>query len=109
MSTQSKQRTLFKGGIVATMDKQTPNLPQGDVLVEGERIAAVGTDIQADGAAIVDATDCIVMPGLIDAHHHAWLGVMRRLMSTISSPISTSSRRRWAFIIALSTCMSARN
>src|SRR6266404_5526398 len=78
MSTQSKQRTLFKGGIVVTMDKQTPNLPQGDVLVEGERIAAVGTDIQADGAAIVDATDCIVMPGLIDAHHHAWLGVHYR-------------------------------
>jgi 5-methylthioadenosine/S-adenosylhomocysteine deaminase len=42
MNMQSKQRTLFKGGIVVTMDKQTPNLPQGDVLVEGERIAAVG-------------------------------------------------------------------
>src|ERR1700733_9321894 len=83
MNMQSEQRTLFKGGIVVTMDKQTPNLPQGDVLVEGERIAAVGTDIQADGAAIVDATDCIVMPGLIDAHHHAWLGVMRRLMPDV--------------------------
>src|ERR1700720_1957617 len=83
MSTQSKQRTLFKGGTVVSMDKQTPNLPKGDVLVEGDRIAAVGTDIQADGAAIVDATDCIVMPGLIDAHHHAWLGVMRRLMPDV--------------------------
>src|SRR6202790_2266944 len=83
MSTQSKQRMLFKGGTVVSMDKQTPNLPQGDVLVEGNRIAAVGADIQADDAAIVDATDCIVMPGLIDAHHHAWLGVMRRLMPDV--------------------------
>jgi hypothetical protein len=30
MSTQSKQPTLFKGGIVVTMDKEAPNLPKGD-------------------------------------------------------------------------------
>jgi 5-methylthioadenosine/S-adenosylhomocysteine deaminase len=83
MSTQSKQRTLFKAGIVVTMDKQTPNLPKGDVLIEGDCIAAVGANIQADGAEIIDATECIVMPGLIDAHHHAWLGVMRRLIPDV--------------------------
>jgi 5-methylthioadenosine/S-adenosylhomocysteine deaminase len=83
MSTQSKQPTLFKGGIVVTMDKETPNLRKGDVLIDGERIAAVGANIQRDGAEVIDATDCIVMPGLIDAHHHAWLGVMRRLMPDV--------------------------
>jgi 5-methylthioadenosine/S-adenosylhomocysteine deaminase len=83
MSTRSKQPTLFRGGIVVTMDKETPNLPKGDVLIEGERIAAVGANIRSDGAEIIDATDCIVMPGLIDAHHHAWLGVMRRLMPDV--------------------------
>lgn len=80
MSTQTHTRTLFKGGTVITMDAAVPNLATGDVLVEGDRIAAVGANIQADGAELIDAGGGIVMPGLIDAHHHMWLGVMRRMM-----------------------------
>ena len=76
-------RTLFKGGIVVTMDAKVPNLATGDVLVEGDRIVAVGPNIRADGAGVIDAAGKIVMPGLIDAHHHAWLGVMRRLMPDV--------------------------
>jgi 5-methylthioadenosine/S-adenosylhomocysteine deaminase len=62
------------------MDAAVPNLATGDVLVEGNRIAAVGMNIQADGAEVIDASERIVMPGLIDAHHHMWLGVVRRMM-----------------------------
>ena len=83
MSTQSKGRTLFKGGAIVTMDQKIPNLPIGDVLVDGGRIAAVGADLQADGAAVIDAAGSIVMPGLVDAHHHMWLGVMRRMMPDV--------------------------
>jgi 5-methylthioadenosine/S-adenosylhomocysteine deaminase len=75
--------TLFKGGTVVTMDAKVPNLVTGDVLVEGDRIVAVAADIRADGAAVIDAAGNIVLPGLIDAHHHAWLGVMRRLMPDV--------------------------
>lgn len=77
------KRTLFKGGTVITMDANVPNLAIGDVLVDGCKIAAVGPDIQADDAQVIDATGSIVMPGLVDAHHHAWLGVMRRLMPDV--------------------------
>jgi cytosine/adenosine deaminase-related metal-dependent hydrolase len=76
-------RTLFKGGTIVTMDADVPNLATGDVLVEGDRIVAVAADIRADGAELIDATGNIVLPGLIDAHHHAWLGVMRRLMPDV--------------------------
>jgi 5-methylthioadenosine/S-adenosylhomocysteine deaminase len=77
------ERTLFKGGIVVTMDANVPNLSAGDVLVEGDRIVAVEANIQAGGAAVIDAANNIVLPGLIDAHHHSWLGVMRRLMPDV--------------------------
>jgi cytosine/adenosine deaminase-related metal-dependent hydrolase len=77
------KRTLFKGGTVITMDAKTPNLATGDVLVDDDRIAAIGIDLMADGAEVIDATGSIVMPGLIDAHHHAWLGVMRRMMPDV--------------------------
>jgi 5-methylthioadenosine/S-adenosylhomocysteine deaminase len=76
-------RTLFKGGTVVTMDANVPNLVAGDVLVEGDRIAAVEANIAAAGAEVIDAAGHIVLPGLIDAHHHCWLGVMRRLMPDV--------------------------
>src|SRR5277367_4319693 len=83
MSTQHGRRTLFKGGVVVTMDRNIPNLATGDVLVEGARIVAVGVDIPAGEAEVVDAGNAIVMPGLVDAHHHMWLGVMRRMMPDV--------------------------
>jgi 5-methylthioadenosine/S-adenosylhomocysteine deaminase len=83
MSAQKNSRILFKGGTVVTMDADVPNLATGDVLVEGDRIVAVGASVQADGAEVIDAAGSIVMPGLIDAHHHMWLGVMRRMMPNV--------------------------
>jgi 5-methylthioadenosine/S-adenosylhomocysteine deaminase len=77
------ERTLFKGGTVVTMDDNVNNLVAGDVLVEGDHIVAVEANIRAGGAEVIDATGNIVLPGLIDAHHHSWLGVMRRLMPDV--------------------------
>jgi 5-methylthioadenosine/S-adenosylhomocysteine deaminase len=83
MSTQKNGRTLFKAGTVVTMDSTVPDLATGDVLVDGDRIVAGGATIQADDAEVIDAAGSIVMPGLIDAHHHMWLGVMRRMMPDV--------------------------
>jgi 5-methylthioadenosine/S-adenosylhomocysteine deaminase len=83
MSTPHAPRTVFKGGTVITMDANVPNLETGDVLVEGERIVAVETGIKAEDAEVIDAANAIVLPGLVDAHHHAWLGVMRRMMPDV--------------------------
>src|ERR1700733_11356176 len=80
---QTNRKVIFKGGTVLTMDSKVPNLATGDVLVEGDRIAAIGVNLQAEGAEVIDATGNIVMPGLIDAHHHMWLGVMRRMMPDV--------------------------
>ena len=83
MSTPSAPRTLIQGGAIITMDAEVPNLATGDVLVEGDRIVAVAANIPAGDAEIIDASDSIVLPGLVDAHHHAWLGAMRRLMPNV--------------------------
>jgi 5-methylthioadenosine/S-adenosylhomocysteine deaminase len=83
MSNQQNGRTLFKGGTIVTMDPKVPNLSTGDVLVDGGRIAAVGVNLRADGAEVIDAAGSIVMPGFVDAHHHMWLGVMRRMMPDV--------------------------
>jgi dihydropyrimidinase len=59
-------KLLFTGGTVITTDGSFG----ADVLVEGEKIVAVGTDLSADGAEAVDASGKLVMPGFIDAHTH---------------------------------------
>lgn len=46
-----------------------------DVLVEGVTISAVGTDLSADGAQIVDCAGKLLFPGFIDAHTHFDLAV----------------------------------
>jgi len=46
----------------------------GEVLVEGERIKAVGTSVDhPQGATVVDMGDVTLMPGMIDAHVHLFL------------------------------------
>src|ERR1700730_17106889 len=47
-------------------------LTRSDVLVEGDRIAAVGPSVTAPaGARRIDASGHIVLPGLGNAHTHA--------------------------------------
>jgi imidazolonepropionase-like amidohydrolase len=49
-------------------------LAPGEVLVEGERIAAVGTSVaHPAGAEVIDLGGRTLLPGLIDAHVHLFL------------------------------------
>jgi 5-methylthioadenosine/S-adenosylhomocysteine deaminase len=80
-----QQRTLFKGGTVLTLDKSIGDFTLADVLVEGSRIAAVGPNLSADDARVIDATGHIVMPGFVNPHQHAWLGLLRGLMPNVET------------------------
>ncbi|HLH89848.1 MAG TPA: amidohydrolase family protein [Xanthobacteraceae bacterium] len=71
-------RMLIKGGCVVTMDARLGELPQGDVLIENGRIAAIAPRLDApDGAEVIDAAGMIVMPGLINGHLHTWQSALR--------------------------------
>jgi 5-methylthioadenosine/S-adenosylhomocysteine deaminase len=65
-------RILIKNAIVLSQDPSIGELPRADVLVEGDRIAAVGPDLAVDDAEVIDATNDIVVPGFIDTHRHTW-------------------------------------
>jgi imidazolonepropionase-like amidohydrolase len=57
------------------LDIETGNVTApGEVLVQGERIAAIGTSVAHPvGAQIIDLGDTTLLPGLIDAHVHLFL------------------------------------
>jgi 5-methylthioadenosine/S-adenosylhomocysteine deaminase len=75
----ASHRTLLKNGCVITVDKQLGNFRRGDVLIEGTKIAAVGPDLAAGDAQVIDASNMIVMPGFIDTHRHMWEGILRNI------------------------------
>ncbi len=76
---QGARRILIKGGIVLSLDRTVGDFAKADVLVEDGKISAVRPEIAAD-AAVVDATNRIVMPGFIDSHHHFYQGILRNIL-----------------------------
>jgi cytosine/adenosine deaminase-related metal-dependent hydrolase len=65
-------RILIRNGIVLTQDPQLGEMPNTDVLIEGDKIAQIGAGLSADGAREIDASGDIVIPGFIDTHRHTW-------------------------------------
>lgn len=78
-------RKLIQGGVILSLDPAIGDFVKGDILIEGDKIAAVGVDLKVDDAEVTDAADMIVMPGFVDAHRHAWQGTIRRLMPNVDN------------------------
>jgi 5-methylthioadenosine/S-adenosylhomocysteine deaminase len=74
---------LIRGGLLIDTDPEPVVRPGHDLLVEGDLIAAVGPDLEAPGAQMVDATRMIVLPGFVDAHRHTWQTALRGLATDI--------------------------
>jgi len=56
----------IRGGTVVT----AADTYQADVLIDGEKIVAIGKELHAEDAEIIDATGCYLLPGGIDPHTH---------------------------------------
>ena len=59
-------RTLIKNGTVVTASDTTKT----DVLIDGEKIAAIGSGLATSADQVIDAENRYVMPGAIDVHTH---------------------------------------
>ncbi|MEU3889934.1 amidohydrolase family protein [Streptomyces sp. NPDC029041] len=70
-------RVLLRGAQVITMTPDRPDAEHADILVDGDRIAAVGESIEAPDAEEVDFSGRIVMPGLVNVHLHTWQTALR--------------------------------
>ena len=75
----STRLTLIRGATILTMDAQG-DLAQGELLVSGDTIADIAPNIEV-GADVqtVDASGCILIPGLVNAHMHTWQTALRGL------------------------------
>lgn len=60
------KKLLVRGGLVVSDGKQV----NCDILIEGEKITAIGRSLSYPDAQIIDATGKLVFPGMIDSHVH---------------------------------------
>ncbi len=69
-----------------TIDPSIGDFDQGDSLVRGQTIEAVGSDLSSEvgpDTIIIEMGGMIVMPGLIDGHRHCWQNQFRRVIPDV--------------------------
>ncbi|MDL5350193.1 dihydroorotase [Microbacterium sp. zg-YB36] len=54
----------------ASIHDGTGNERTADILIDGDRIAEVGTGLSRAGATVIDADGLVALPGLVDLHTH---------------------------------------
>jgi len=72
-------KTLIRGGTVLSLDPTVGDFASADVLIENDRIVAVGPHLSNGDAEVIDASSMIVMPGFVDSHRHIWEGLLRNI------------------------------
>lgn len=73
------KKICLKNGILVSMSAERPIIEENiDVLIEDDTIKEISNNINVDNETlIIDATDKIIMPGLIDTHAHVPMSVFR--------------------------------
>lgn len=72
------QGILIKGGTIISMDREIGDLSGSDILIEDGKIGRIGNNLPApSGVETFDASDKIIIPGLVDAHLHTWQTALR--------------------------------
>lgn len=76
------RRVLFKDAlVVATQDPELGEIDSGDVLVENGTIRDVGVRLEKEADEVIDASGRLVVPGLVNTHHHLYQVLTRNLES----------------------------
>ena len=78
---------LLTGGTVVTMDDDCTVIVNGAVAIRGREIVAVGSAAELgerfSAAETVDCTGCALLPGLINAHAHVPMSLLRGLVADV--------------------------
>ena len=112
--------TLYTNGWIVTMDDAGSEHESGWLLVEGSTISAVGSGPEPVAAERVDLNGAVVIPGLVNTHHHlyqtltraraqqadlfTWLQELYPLWSRIDADAEYAAARTGIAELALSGC-----
>ncbi len=69
-------------GLRGANERQT-----GDIRIRDGRIAEIGAIAALPGETTIDATGCVVYPGLVNTHHHLFQSVLKGVAAGIDAPL----------------------
>ncbi len=69
---------VIRNAYVMTMD-EAGDIANADVHVANGAIVAVGQNLKAPGASVMDGRGMIVLPGLVETHWHMWNTLLRSM------------------------------
>lgn len=72
---------------IITCDQNDRLLKDCDILIEDNRIAAIGKNLPAEGAEIINGKGRFVYPGLVNTHHHLLQAFSRNIPAIQSSEL----------------------
>jgi cytosine/adenosine deaminase-related metal-dependent hydrolase len=83
-------RTIIRNALgILTGLKGPAARAQGDIRIADGRITAIGTIAPQPGEKVIDATNCVITPGLISAHHHLFQSVLKGVPSALNASLET--------------------
>lgn len=77
--------------LIATMDDAGREIANGSILVDGAKIVGVGTadEIIASADLVIDATGMVLLPGLVNTHHHFFQTLTRAVPAAQDADLFT--------------------
>ncbi len=74
--------------LVATVDQQRTEIPGGWVAITNGLISGVGqSGSEPISKTVIDASDCLVTPGLVNSHHHMFQNLTRAYPPMTNAPL----------------------
>lgn len=68
---------ISNADVIVIMSPDRAEIAGGDLLIRSGVVAAVGKGLTAPGAERIDASGCVVTPGLVTTHHHLYQSMTR--------------------------------
>ena len=75
----ARDEFVIRNAYVMTMDAATGDFADADVHVKNGAIVAVGRNLEAGSAILIDGRGMIVLPGLVETHWHMWNSLLRSM------------------------------
>ncbi|MBU2530908.1 MAG: amidohydrolase family protein [Elusimicrobia bacterium] len=71
---------LIKNSLrLVLMDDKFTEIENGDIYIEGPEIKKIGKNLDIKADYEIDASNCVVLPGFINTHHHLYQTLTRNL------------------------------
>jgi len=94
-----RREFLIRDAYVITMEPGAGDIPGGSVHVRGGEIVAVGKNLRAPGAEVIDGRGMIALPGLVDTHWHMWNSLLRSFAGDVKGEGYFERRDRYGKVM----------